>query len=680
MRRLIALLVLLMSSSLWAVPSEKCVTKGTVRCGTFLGLPKSCCHVFCPSYGEKLLEGDCAPTWYCPNIKEFFARERKECPTRKQFEAEEQAKKKASEKREKEKREKICKDDELATKNLRKNAKKERDLYEKEHGGLFVDSRDGKKYKTITIGNQEWMAENLNYKSEDSYCLDDKKENCRKYGRLYSEAASVSGKALQKKGSIVVQGLCPDGWHLPTRDEFETLFETVGGKNVAATKLTSSGGWGDCAHKGGTDDFAFSIVQSGLFNKGWGSYNTRGSYFWYAKGTNEAGCKEFWYNFNDIYAKKYGEEMEVHNECTGANHPYYSIRCLKDSEGGVASIDSSFWDSQASVLTDFRDMNTYRTTQIDNQIWMAENLNFETVGSVCAAGDCEKYGFLYTWGAAMDSAGFYSANGRGCGYDKLCSITNPVRGVCPLGWHLPTEKEFKMLIDAAGGHSRAGKLLKSSSGWDENNGTDDFSFSALPAGLRNAYGDLYDEGRNTSFWSSDGSGDYDAKSMSFTFEHADKNYAFLSSSKKEFGHSVRCLKDSEPSLGEIEQSASEETITDSRDGQIYRIIRIGNREWMADNLNFSTSTNSKCYRDKHYNCKKYGRLYDKDGVDLNICPDGFKVPDNDELANVSGSQSFKETVKNDVFKHHFWTSEKELIPRIDRFLEQESYFPVRCVR
>lgn len=664
MKKICVILIFFCVSFLWAVPSEKCVTKGTVRCGTFLGLPKSCCHVFCPSYGEKILEGDCAPTWYCPNIKEFFARERKECPTRQQLEAEEKARKIAEEKRRKEKAAKRCKDDELATEKVRKTAKKKRDLYEKEKGGSFVDSRDGRKYKTITIGNQEWMAENLDYKLDDSYCLNDKKENCRKYGRLYSEAAAVSGKALQKNGSLIVKGLCPDGWHLPTEDDFETLFETVGEKNVAATKLTTSGGWGDCAHKGGTDDFAFSIVQSGNFDKKYGSYDTEGSFFWYAEGTNEARCKNFWYHFHDIYAKNYGEEMEISNGCRGVDS-YNSIRCLKDSEGGAASVDSSFWDSQASVLTDFRDMNTYRTTQIDNQIWMAENLNFETVGSVCAAGNCEKYGFLYTWTAAMDVKENAATN-----------KVNSVRGVCPLGWHLPTENEFKILIEAAGGYNRAGKLLKSTSGWEDYNGTDNFSFSALPVGEENAWG-VNGLGKTTSFWSSS-----NAECMSFSDAYGRENKASISSCRKGFGYSVRCLKDSEPSLGGDEQSASEKTITDSRDGQIYRVIRIGNREWMADNLNFSTSTNSKCYRDKHYNCKKYGRLYDKDGVDLNICPDGFKVPDYDELTNVSGSQLFKETVKNDVFKHHFWTAEKKLYPTPDLWLikeAKETYFPVRCI-
>ena len=446
MKKSCVFLILLSISFLWAIPSEKCVTKGMVECGTLLSLPLSCCHVFCPSYGEKLLRGDCAPTWYCPNIEEFFARERKVCPTRQQFEAEQKAERIAEEKRRKEKEIKKCKEDEQATRSIRKAAKKKRDLYEKQHGGSFVDSRDGRKYKTITIGNQEWMAENLNYESDDSYCPEEKKENCQKYGRLYSSSAAISGKVVQKKGSLVVQGLCPDGWHLPTSDEFGALLETVGGYKVAAAKLTSSGGWGSCGHEGGTDDFAFSIVQSGSFDRGY--YHRTGSCLWYATDYKSADCWKFWYGYLD-------EEMSFRFR-NDQRSDYNPIRCLKDSEGDAISIDSSFWDSQEGMLTDYRDMNTYRTTRIDNQIWMAENLKYEAVGSVCAADNCEKYGFLYAWGAAMDSAGGYSANGKDCGdwggvvHDD-CLPIYPVRGICPKGWHLPTENEFKALIDAAGG-------------------------------------------------------------------------------------------------------------------------------------------------------------------------------------------------------------------------------------
>ena len=78
-----------------------------------------------------------------------------------------------------------------------------------------VDMRDGKKYKTVKIGSQTWMAENLNYETQDSYCYENDESNCSKYGRLYTWTAA-------KKA-------CPSGWHLPSKAEFETLFSSVGG-------------------------------------------------------------------------------------------------------------------------------------------------------------------------------------------------------------------------------------------------------------------------------------------------------------------------------------------------------------------------------------------------------------------------------------------------------------------
>ena len=186
------------------------------------------------------------------------------------------------------------------------------------------------------------------------------------------------------------------------------------------------------------------------------------------------------------------------------------------------------------TMTDSRDGNTYKTVKIGEQVWMAENLNYaDSVKtpslkgqSSCydgAAANCEKYGRLYTWAAAIDS-------------------------VCPSGWHLPSRDEWKTLITAVGGDSTAGTALKSTSGWTSlngvsGNGTDAFGFSALPAGYRDRHGRYYSERSYAKFWTStedaeDGS--YNAYDMSIFVE----TYASLNvSSSKPYGYSVRCLKD-----------------------------------------------------------------------------------------------------------------------------------------
>ena len=82
-----------------------------------------------------------------------------------------------------------------------------------ENHNYIMDSRDGKTYKTVKLGNQVWMAENLNYETNGSYCYKDDPEKCAKYGRLYIWESALNA--------------CPVGWHLPTKEEYETLLNYV---------------------------------------------------------------------------------------------------------------------------------------------------------------------------------------------------------------------------------------------------------------------------------------------------------------------------------------------------------------------------------------------------------------------------------------------------------------------
>lgn len=215
------------------------------------------------------------------------------------------------------------------------------------------------------------------------------------------------------------------------------------------------------------------------------------------------------------------------------------------------------------TLTDERDGQTYKTVKIGTQTWMAENLSYAYTGvpykytykdssytsdstSWCYRDSveyCTKYGRLYTWAAAMDSVGTWSTNGKGCGYDKTCTPTYPVRGVCPEGWRLPTKAEFETLFTAVGGSSTAAKMLKSTSGWNRSgNGTDAYAFSALPAGLKYYDGDSYNEGLSAYFWSSSERSSIIAYGMylDYSYDSAD-----LSTHSKFNGYSVRCVQDSE---------------------------------------------------------------------------------------------------------------------------------------
>ena len=203
-------------------------------------------------------------------------------------------------------------------------------------------------------------------------------------------------------------------------------------------------------------------------------------------------------------------------------------------------------------LVDERDGQTYKTVKIGDQWWMAENLNYEykvndsTYGNYCYKDStqyCAKYGRLYTWAAAMDSATTY------CGFGKSCTATHPVQGICPSGWHLPDTTDWHDLIVAAGGKYSAGAKLKSTSGWEndgwgnDGNGTDAFGFSALPSGYRSRGGDYYTAGGYAYIWSSF---EYITGLVAYEMGlRCDIAYAYIEFGNEDSGYAVRCIKDSD---------------------------------------------------------------------------------------------------------------------------------------
>ncbi len=118
--------------------------------------------------------------------------------------------------------------------------------------GKFKDSRDGKYYKYAYIGNTRWMAENLNYGNDSlGKCSWDDDENCSENGRYYTYEESRTA--------------CPDGWRLPTENDFSELIENVGGSANAAVYLRSTEWKGDLP---GINAYGFSAKPTGSFH--WG--------------------------------------------------------------------------------------------------------------------------------------------------------------------------------------------------------------------------------------------------------------------------------------------------------------------------------------------------------------------------------------------------------------------------
>ena len=419
--------------------------------------------------------------------------------------------------------------------------------------GTMVDSRDNKVYKTVKIGSQTWMAENLNYADSvatislrgKNWCFDGVEANCDVGGRFYTWGAAIdSAKHYAFKSEDcgpnnfcnpdyhigTIQGICPSGWRLPTQADWDTLIATVGGESAAGKILKSQRGWSDDGN--GTDTYGFSALPAGYFNS-YGADDSPGKYarFWSTK--PHIGNASAYLMCLNFYKDAAGLGYDI--KSTGA-----SVRCLQgypDWGWDVPKEARLNPNITYGTMTDSRDRKVYKTVKIGSQTWMAENLNYDdSVATTSLRGKswcyndvvekcertvegyswcydvvpsrCEIGGRLYTWAAAVDSAKLYADKSIECGYLKLCTMPDTVYGICPPGWHLPNDDEWNTLITVVGGESTAGKVLKSQSGWYYlANGTDDYGFSALPVGDRGnapnssefSYGS---EGTLTYFWSS----------------------------------------------------------------------------------------------------------------------------------------------------------------------------------
>jgi len=168
--------------------------------------------------------------------------------------------------------------------------------------GSFTDNRDQKKYATVKIGEQVWMGENLNYAVGGSWCYDDKPDSCAKYGRLYDWTTAVAGSSGSNTVPSGVKGICPSGFHLPSRAEWDTLFTAVGGVNVAGKSLKANNGW--YANRNGADGFGFSALPGGQ-RKSNSSFDKAGyyGYWWSATGdSNSENADDFYIGYdNDDY-------------------------------------------------------------------------------------------------------------------------------------------------------------------------------------------------------------------------------------------------------------------------------------------------------------------------------------------------------------------------------------------
>jgi uncharacterized protein (TIGR02145 family) len=480
--------------------------------------------------------------------------------------------------------------------------------------------------------------------------------NYTTYGVLYNWPAAMADSASSTANPSGVQGVCPDGWHLPSNDEWREMLNYLSdnGHNYDGTtgdigdkiakSLASTSGWLSSSDTGavGNTDYPTYLNKSGFTALPGGNRTSSGRFtdiknegLWWSATENSAQSAYF----RTITYKHSGALFQLSTKELGL-----SIRCVRDvftisttpassitettatsggsitANGGATVIargvcwstsqnptidDSKTTDGTGTgsftssitglaagttyyvrayatnsagtsygnqvrfntesenpyaiaygSLTDDRDGNVYKTVIIGNQEWMAENLKYlpsvinartesdttayyyvygysgTNVAYAKAEANYTTYGVLYNWTAAMDGEASSTSNPSG------------IQGVCPTGWHLPSDAEWTELTDYLGGTRIAGGKLKetgTSRWYSPNTGaTNKTGFTALPGGRRGFSGFFSDETRHGYWWSAADETATDAWSL---YMSTYNDNASRSSSGKGEGFSVRCVKD-----------------------------------------------------------------------------------------------------------------------------------------
>jgi uncharacterized protein (TIGR02145 family) len=170
----------------------------------------------------------------------------------------------------------------------------------------FKDPRDGTVYKTVKIGNQIWMCENLKYKTTGAVAYNNDKANVAAFGYLYDWATA--------------EKVCPKGWHLPKEADWKTLLDFLGGKNTAGGKLKAKDGAGwKAPNTAASNASGFSAGPGGAFIGGVFQYKDEAAYYW----SSEAECTSSYVLYLTHKAGFADRKIVTKTDKV-------SIRCIKD--------------------------------------------------------------------------------------------------------------------------------------------------------------------------------------------------------------------------------------------------------------------------------------------------------------------------------------------------------------
>jgi uncharacterized protein (TIGR02145 family) len=393
----------------------------------------------------------------------------------------------------------------------------------------FIACTDGdnNNYPVVKIGAQTWMAENLKvWKSsplhnaigwgtltEPAFCwYNNDGDYEATYGVLYNWYA------------VNTVNLCPTDWHVPTDAEWTTLTNILGGEDMAGGKLKETGTahW-TSPNTGAANETGFTALP-GSYRHSDGSFNSfpidgLGGYWWSTTGYDAD---------NSWYRKIINNGSNVSRSFDSVKSGF-SVRCLMS----------------LPTITDIEG-NVYHTVTIGTQKWTVENLKTTKYndGTDIPHGTPETWPTLttpaYCW--YNDSADVYKETyGALYNWYAVDTASNGNKNICPAGWHVPVNDEWTALTTYLGGEDVAGGKLKETGTvhWIDNMyATNEFGFTALPAGARWNYEDFCCLGYSGYWWSTT---PYDADNGWYREIDASSAYIYINGYDKYKGMSVRCV-------------------------------------------------------------------------------------------------------------------------------------------